>query len=179
MFSGILKNWKQFGTVQASYGCLVGHVCTGVRISVFAPWLCNTSVSGLNEYTQYTDGCLLKRGTDWYPFCLGGGTGRGVWGVGGGSGGSHSRSKLGRAFLQKFSCLLSETLFNPFIYVILLFLCFSFAFLQKQVWQFPSRHKLHGISVDSTELCQRLFDARTTHLFVTPNCWQWRFVWFG
>jgi len=37
MFSGILKNWKQFGTVQASYGCLVGHVCTGVRISVFAP----------------------------------------------------------------------------------------------------------------------------------------------
>jgi hypothetical protein len=34
---GILKNCKQCGTVQASYGCLVGHVCMGVRISVFAP----------------------------------------------------------------------------------------------------------------------------------------------
>jgi hypothetical protein len=35
--SGILKKWKQCGTVQASYGCLVGHVCMGVRISVFDP----------------------------------------------------------------------------------------------------------------------------------------------
>jgi len=35
--SGILKKWKQCGTVQARYGCLVGHVCMGVRISVFAP----------------------------------------------------------------------------------------------------------------------------------------------
>ena len=35
--SGILKKKKQCGTVQASYGCLVGHVCVGVRISVFAP----------------------------------------------------------------------------------------------------------------------------------------------
>ena len=35
--SGILKKWKQYGTVQASYGCLVGHVCMGVRISVLAP----------------------------------------------------------------------------------------------------------------------------------------------
>jgi len=35
--SGILKNWKYCGTVQASYGCLVGHVFMGVRISVFAP----------------------------------------------------------------------------------------------------------------------------------------------
>ena len=32
--SGILKKWKQCGTMQASYGCLVGHVCTGVLISV-------------------------------------------------------------------------------------------------------------------------------------------------
>ena len=32
--SGIMK---QCGIVQASYGCLVGHVCMGVRISVFAP----------------------------------------------------------------------------------------------------------------------------------------------
>jgi hypothetical protein len=35
--SGFLKNWKYYGTVQASYGCLVGHVFMGVRISVFAP----------------------------------------------------------------------------------------------------------------------------------------------
>ena len=35
--SGVLKKWKQCGTVQASYGCLVGHVCMGVRTSVFAP----------------------------------------------------------------------------------------------------------------------------------------------
>ena len=34
---GLLKKWKQCGTVQASYGCLVGHVCMGVRNSVFAP----------------------------------------------------------------------------------------------------------------------------------------------
>jgi len=72
--SEILKKWKQCGTVQASYGCLVGHVCMGVRISVFAPRLCNTSVSGLDEYA---DGCLFEKGADWYPFCLGGGTGRG------------------------------------------------------------------------------------------------------
>ena len=71
---GILKNWKQCGAVQASCGCLVIHVCMGVRISVFAPQLCNTSVSGLDEYA---DGCLFEK-ADWYPFCLGGGTGRGV-----------------------------------------------------------------------------------------------------
>jgi len=35
--SGIQKKWKQCGTVQASYGCLVGHVCMGFCISVFAP----------------------------------------------------------------------------------------------------------------------------------------------
>jgi hypothetical protein len=40
--SGVLKNWKQCGTVQASYGCLVGHVCMGIRISIFAPYLCST-----------------------------------------------------------------------------------------------------------------------------------------
>ena len=34
---GILKKWKQCGTVQANHGCLVGHMCMGVRISVFAP----------------------------------------------------------------------------------------------------------------------------------------------
>ena len=63
--SGILKNWKQCGTVQASYGCLVGHVLMGVHISVFAPDLCNTSVSDVDEYA---DGCLLRKGADWYPF---------------------------------------------------------------------------------------------------------------
>jgi len=31
-----LKKWKHFGAVQASCGCLVAHVCMGVRISVFA-----------------------------------------------------------------------------------------------------------------------------------------------
>ena len=55
----------------------------------FAPQLCNTSISGLDEYA---DGCLLKKGADWYPFCLGGGTERGVWG-GGGSGVSTPKSK--------------------------------------------------------------------------------------
>ena len=35
--SGIMKKRKQCGAVQASCGCLVGHVGTGVRISVFAP----------------------------------------------------------------------------------------------------------------------------------------------
>jgi len=44
----------------------------GVCISVFAPYLCNTSVSGLDEYA---DGCLFAKVADWYPFCPGGGTG--------------------------------------------------------------------------------------------------------
>ena len=35
--SGIVKKWKQCGTVQASYGCLVGYVCMGFHIPVFAP----------------------------------------------------------------------------------------------------------------------------------------------
>jgi len=35
--SGNTKKWKYCGTLQASYGCLVGHVFMGVRISVFAP----------------------------------------------------------------------------------------------------------------------------------------------
>ena len=35
--SEIKKKWKQCETVQAAYGCLVGHVCMGVRITVFAP----------------------------------------------------------------------------------------------------------------------------------------------
>ena len=47
--SGILKKWKQCRIVQASYGCLVGHVFMGVRISVFAPQLCNTSVLDLDD----------------------------------------------------------------------------------------------------------------------------------
>ena len=51
--SGILKKWIQCGTVQASYGCLVGRVCVGVRISIFAPQLYNTSVSGLGQMDAY------------------------------------------------------------------------------------------------------------------------------
>jgi len=35
--SEILKKWKYCGTVQASCGCVVGHMCMGVRISIFAP----------------------------------------------------------------------------------------------------------------------------------------------
>jgi len=38
----------------------------GVRISVFAAELYNTSVSGLDEYV---DGYLFEKGADWYPFC--------------------------------------------------------------------------------------------------------------
>ena len=37
IISGILRKWKQCGTVQASYGCLVGQVCMGVPVSIFAP----------------------------------------------------------------------------------------------------------------------------------------------
>ena len=58
IFSGILKKWKQCGTVQASYGCQIGHVNMGICISVFAPQLCNTSISGLDEYA---DGFHLKK----------------------------------------------------------------------------------------------------------------------
>ena len=47
--SRILDNWKYCGTVQASYGCLVGHVFMGVRIFIFAPQLCNTSVLDLDD----------------------------------------------------------------------------------------------------------------------------------
>jgi hypothetical protein len=53
--SGILKNWKQCGEVQASCGCLVGHVCMGVCISVFAPQLCKTSVSILLSMQMDTE----------------------------------------------------------------------------------------------------------------------------
>jgi len=28
--SGVLKKWNQCGTVQASCGCLVGHLCMGI-----------------------------------------------------------------------------------------------------------------------------------------------------
>ena len=53
----------------------------GVRISVFAPYLCNTSASGLDVYAG---GCLFEKGADWHPFCLGGGVGALEGGVGGG-----------------------------------------------------------------------------------------------
>ena len=67
----------------------------GVRTLIFAPKLCNSSVSGLDEYA---DGCLFEKGADWYPSGLGGGTGRGVWG-GGPSGVSTPKSK--RAIKKK------------------------------------------------------------------------------
>jgi hypothetical protein len=54
--------------------CPESHFGMGVRISVFAPYLCDTSDSGLDEYV---DRCLFEKGADWYPLCVGGGTGRG------------------------------------------------------------------------------------------------------
>jgi hypothetical protein len=63
----MLKKWKRCGAVQASCGCLViGHVCTDVRISVFAPQLCNNAVLDLNEYA---DGCRIQEGAE-RLFCL-------------------------------------------------------------------------------------------------------------
>ncbi len=32
-----LNNWKQYVNVLASCGCLVGHACMSVCVSVFAP----------------------------------------------------------------------------------------------------------------------------------------------
>ena len=96
IFSGILKKWKQRGALQASYGCLVGRVCMGVRISFNALKLCNASVFRLDEYAER---CRIQKGADWYLICLGGSTGRGVWGVGGPS--KRSTPKSGHAF-QKY-----------------------------------------------------------------------------
>jgi len=76
IFSGILKEWKQCWAVQASCGCLVGHVCMGVRISV----LPHNFAKPVLKLDEYADGCRIQRGAAWYPFCLGGSTGRGVWG---------------------------------------------------------------------------------------------------
>jgi len=56
----------------------------GVRISVFAPFLCGIIVSGLGEYA---DGCRIQKGAEWYPFLSSVGTGRGVLGVDGPSSG--------------------------------------------------------------------------------------------
>jgi len=69
--SGILKNEAMWSRASQ---CPVSHLGMGVRISVFAPYLCDTSYSGLDEYV---DGCLSEKGADWYPFCVGGGIGRG------------------------------------------------------------------------------------------------------
>ena len=100
--SEILKKWKQCGNVQASCGCQVGHVCMGVRINFCSNTLQHFS---FRSY-EYAYGCLLGKGADWYPFCLGGGTGREVWGVGGGSEGSSPN--VIHAFVQKyFFCLLA------------------------------------------------------------------------
>jgi len=73
IFSGIMKKWKQCGTVKASYGCLVGHVCMGVRISGFA----HNSATVQFQVLMSTD-CLFYKGADWYPFCPGRVT---TWGV--------------------------------------------------------------------------------------------------
>ena len=49
ILSGMPEKWEQFGAVQASYGCLLDHVCMGVRISVFDPQFCNALISVLNS----------------------------------------------------------------------------------------------------------------------------------
>jgi len=74
----------------------------GVRISIFAPRLCNTSISGLDEYA---DGCLFEKGADWYPFCPGGGTGRGVWGEGGQGGLAQKLYVPIQTFFSGASCI--------------------------------------------------------------------------
>ena len=58
------------GRCKPVMGAWVGHVCMGFRISVVAPQLCKSSVSGLDEHA---DGCLFEKGADRYPFCL-------IWG---------------------------------------------------------------------------------------------------
>ena len=39
---------------------------------------------------EYAGRCLFEKGADWYPFCLGGGTKRGVKGGGGGQPKNHT-----------------------------------------------------------------------------------------
>jgi len=107
IISRILKKWKQCGPVQASCGCLLGHVCMGVRISFFAPYFCDKSNSGLDEYA---DGCKIKKEQISDIFLLGGVTGGGIWGVGGPSEGSTLES--GHAFqkFQKTKSLLGDNI---------------------------------------------------------------------
>jgi len=93
IISRILKKWKQCGPVQASCGCLLGHVCMGVRISFFAPYFCDKSNSGLDEYA---DGCKIKKEQISDIFLLGGVTGGGFWGGGWSLRGVH---------LRKWTCL--------------------------------------------------------------------------
>ena len=59
------------------------------------------TVLGLDEYA---DGCRIQKGADRYPFCLGGDTGREVWGVGGPSGVSTLKRK--RVVQEKLKILL-------------------------------------------------------------------------
>jgi len=70
----------------------------GVRISIFAPQFCNTSISGLDEYA---DGCLFEKGADWYPFCQVGALEVGFGG--GGEGGGGSSPKIICAYPNFFS----------------------------------------------------------------------------
>jgi len=65
----------------------------GVFTSVFAQKICINLVSGLDEYA---DGRRTLKGEDRHPFCLGGGTGRGVGGLS-----EVSTPKSGHAFHTK------------------------------------------------------------------------------
>ena len=71
----------------------------GVRISVIAPKLCNTSVSGLDEYA---DGCLFEKGTDWTSGTLFVRVGAPEGGCEGGGGGQGS-PKVICAYRNQFS----------------------------------------------------------------------------
>ena len=53
-----MKKSKQCGTVQASYGCLVGHVCVGVRISCLPHNSATLQVQVL--MSMQMDACLKK-----------------------------------------------------------------------------------------------------------------------
>ena len=65
--------------VMGAWYTYIGHVCVGVRISAFAPQLCNTSVPDLDEYA---DGYRIKKEQVGTPFGLVGALEGGFGGLG-------------------------------------------------------------------------------------------------
>jgi len=77
--SGILEKWKQCGDC-ASQLWVPGRSCGHGRPYLdFCPIILQ----------HFSFRCLFEKGADWYPFCPGGGTGRGVLGGEGGVKGVH------------------------------------------------------------------------------------------